>query len=137
MTDAAEPLPKPSVTNQKLKNIVDDLDRGTINPGRVGTDMTADAVHNEQPPVCRRVGSSTAKAQDDSNALDTLLNKQDLDHSDQVVARSQRAMRLRPSHQLAGRGSPPDWKLMQPHQAGRLSITHSSEAGRALTNPLG
>ena len=34
VTDAAEPLPKPSVTNQKLKNIVDDHDRGTIT--RVG-----------------------------------------------------------------------------------------------------
>jgi hypothetical protein len=40
-------LPTPVVSNTKLQNIVNDLYKGTTNPGRVGTGTTADAVRNE------------------------------------------------------------------------------------------
>ena len=45
---AADALPKPSVADTKLKNIVNDLYKGTTNPNRVGTGTTADAVRNER-----------------------------------------------------------------------------------------
>jgi hypothetical protein len=40
-------LPKPPVSDRKLKNIVEDLYKGTTNPLRVGNGTTMDAVRNE------------------------------------------------------------------------------------------
>lgn len=40
-------LPTPSVGSPRLQNIVDDLYRGTTNPGRIGSGTTADAIRHE------------------------------------------------------------------------------------------
>ena len=83
------PLPTPTVSNQKLQNIVKDLFKGTTNPKRVGTGTTADAVRNEI-----RAGQATGgrfhtqKAQQYSNALKTLLRKPGLSEHDRRVAQS-------------------------------------------------
>lgn len=82
-------LPKPDVTDPKLQNVVDDLYKGTTNPGRVGTGTTADAVRAEFES-----GQATAgkfhfqKAEQYSNALRSLLKKGNLGAQDRLVAQS-------------------------------------------------
>lgn len=72
-----------------MSNIVDDLYKGTTNPGRVGTGTTADAVLNEA-----RTGLPTGgkfhivKAEQYSNALRSVLKKGGLSESDRLVAQS-------------------------------------------------
>lgn len=74
----------------KLQNYVDNLYKGTTNPGRVGTGTTADAVRNEiltgQPTgrVFR-----TIKAQETVNGLTNWLrNNPGASASDRLVAQS-------------------------------------------------
>lgn len=45
---AANPLPKPGVQDPKLRNLVDNLYKGTTNPSKVGTGTTADAIRLEK-----------------------------------------------------------------------------------------
>lgn len=94
-------LPKPSASNAKLQNVVNDLYKGTVNPSRVGTGTTADAVRNELA-----TGLPTGdtfhiqKALQYSNALKSVL-KQNLSYHDRLVAQSllddlQRALQGQP-----------------------------------------
>jgi len=81
-------LPKPVVSNPKLKNIVNDLYKGTTNPGRVGTGTTADAVRNELATGLPTGGTfHSEKARMYINGLTNVL-KADLSASDRLVAQS-------------------------------------------------
>jgi hypothetical protein len=81
-------LPTPVVSNTKLQNIVNDLYKGTTNPGRVGTGTTADAVRNELVTGLATGGKfHSEKAQIYINGLNKVL-KQDLTASDRLVAQS-------------------------------------------------
>lgn len=81
-------LPMPGVSNTKLQNIVNDLYKGTTNPGRVGTGTTADAVRNELATGLPTGGKfHSEKAQIYINGLNNVL-KQDLTASDRLVAQS-------------------------------------------------
>jgi hypothetical protein len=81
-------LPTPVVSNTKLQNIVNDLYKGTTNPGRVGTGTTADAVRNELATGLATGGKfHSEKAQIYINGLNKVL-KQDLTASDRLVAQS-------------------------------------------------
>jgi hypothetical protein len=44
---APKGVSKPSITDPKLNNIVEDLYKGTKVPNRIGTGSTADAIRNE------------------------------------------------------------------------------------------
>lgn len=81
-------LPKPIVSNTKLQNIVNDLYKGTTNPGRVGTGTTADAVRSELATGLATGGKfHSEKAQIYINGLNKVL-RQDLTASDRLVAQS-------------------------------------------------
>jgi hypothetical protein len=91
---SAEPragvLPKPNVTDPKLRNLVDNLYKGTTNPNRIGTGTTADAVRAELA-----TGQSTAgrfhiqKAEETVRGLQNWLQKHpDASYSDRLVAQS-------------------------------------------------
>lgn len=85
---ASEILPKPSVVNAKLQNVVNDLYKGTTNRNRVGMGTTADAVRNERATGLPTGGTfHSQKAQQYSSALERLL-KQNLSDHDRLVARS-------------------------------------------------
>jgi hypothetical protein len=86
---AAEPLPVPQVDNPTLKNVVNDLYKGTTNPERVGTGTTSDAVRNENETGLPTGGTfHTQKAQQYARALKKLLAKGNLSPRDRVVAQS-------------------------------------------------
>lgn len=83
-------LPKPNVTDPKLKNYVDNLYKGTTNPNRIGTGTTADAVRAELT-----TGQATAgrfhiqKAEETARGLQKWLNKNpDASHADRLVGQS-------------------------------------------------
>jgi len=91
---SAEPragvLPKPNVTDPKLRNLVDNLYKGTTNPNRVGAGTTADAVRAELA-----TGQSTAgrfhlqKAEETVRGLQNWLQTHpDASYSDRLVAQS-------------------------------------------------
>jgi hypothetical protein len=81
-------LPQPTVANTKLQNIVTQLYKGTINPNRIGTGTTADAVRNELATGMPTAGLfHSQKAEQSVNALQSVL-KQDLNFHDRVVAQS-------------------------------------------------
>ena len=83
-------LTKPSASNAKLQNIVDDLYKGTKTPKPIGTGSTADAVRNELltgKPTYGRWHSQ--KATEYSNALRNWLRKNPTaPHHDRLVAQS-------------------------------------------------
>lgn len=57
-------IPTPEVASTKLQNIVNDLHKGTTNPGRVGTGTTAhraQTLGTELRPLRPRVGRATAR----------------------------------------------------------------------------
>lgn len=82
-------LATPEVVNAKLQNIVNDLYKGTINPNRVGTGTTADAVRSERETGLPTGGTfHFVKATQYSVALSKLLTNGDLNWYDQVVAQS-------------------------------------------------
>lgn len=87
---AGEVLPTPAVESTKLQNIVNDLYKGTINPGRVGNGTTADAIRNELAtggPTAGRM--HIIKGQEYSRALQNWLAKNpNAAQGDQIVARS-------------------------------------------------
>jgi len=83
-------LPKPNVTDPKLRNLVDNLYKGTSNPNRTGTGTTADAVRAELA-----TGQSTAgklhiqKAEETVRGLQNWLQKHpNASYSDRLVAQS-------------------------------------------------
>jgi len=81
-------LPKPVVSNTKLRNIVDDLYKGTTNPNRVGTGTTADAVRNELTTGLPTAGTfHSEKAKIYTNDLSNVL-KTDISATDRLVANS-------------------------------------------------
>ncbi len=59
-------LPTPGVGSPKLQNIVDDLYKGTTNPGRTGTGTTADALRYELSTGQRVFGKSHLQKAGDS-----------------------------------------------------------------------
>lgn len=83
-------LPKPNVTDPKLQNYVDNLYKGTTNPGRVGTGTTADAVRNEILTGQPTGGTlHSIKAQETANGLTKWLrNNPGASPSDRLVAQS-------------------------------------------------
>jgi hypothetical protein len=87
---AGRPLPKPVVSDLKLRNYVDDLYKGTTNPSRVGNGTTADAVRAERS-TGNPVGGKfhTQKAQDTARGLRNWLNRNPgADPRDRAVAES-------------------------------------------------
>ena len=90
-TDAAgEVLPTPNVTDSKLRNLVNNLYKGTTNPNRIGTGTTADAVRAELA-----TGEATAgrfhiqKAEETVRGLQRWLQKNPTASSfDRLVAQS-------------------------------------------------
>lgn len=82
-------LATPTVESTKLQNVVNDLYKGTINPNRVGTGTTADAVRNELETGLPTGGTfHLEKAQQYSNALAKLLKSGNLGDRDRLVAQS-------------------------------------------------
>jgi RHS repeat-associated protein len=83
-------LPRPTVSSQKLQNIVDNLYKGTTNPNRVGTGTTADAIRHELA-TGQLVGgkSHLQKGTESIRALENwLMRNPDAAYRDQLVARS-------------------------------------------------
>ena len=83
-------LPTPSVGSTKLQNIVKDLYKGTINPGRIGTGTTADALRYELSTGHRVFGKShLQKARDSLRGLENWLKANpNSPYHDRLVARS-------------------------------------------------
>jgi hypothetical protein len=83
-------LPKPNVTDPKLQNYVDNLYKGTTNPGRVGTGTSADAVRNEILTGQPTGGTfHSIKVQETVNGLTRWLrNNPGASASDRLVAQS-------------------------------------------------
>jgi hypothetical protein len=83
-------LATPSVQSAKLQNIVDDLYKGTTNPGRVGTGTTADAIRYELETGEDVFGRShIQKGEDYLRALENWLKSNpDAPYHDRLVARS-------------------------------------------------
>jgi hypothetical protein len=90
--NASEILPKPIVGDAKLQNYVDDLYKGTTNPGRVGTGTTADAVRAERLTGQPTFGKfHTQKAEDTARGLRNWLRRNPgADPHDLLVAQSLR-----------------------------------------------
>ena len=85
----AETLPTPQVDNPKLQNVVNNLYKGTTNPGRVGDGTTSDAVRSENQTGLPTGGFfHTTKAQESVRALKNLLARGKLSPHDRVVAQS-------------------------------------------------
>lgn len=83
-------LPTPGVGSPKLQNIVDDLYKGTTNPGRIGTGTTADALRYELSTGQRVFGRShLQKAGDSLRGLENWLKANPgAPCHDRLVARS-------------------------------------------------
>lgn len=83
-------LKTPSVSNPKLQNIVNDLYKGTTNPGRVGTGTTADAVRFELRTGEQVFGKShVQKANDSLRGLENWLKSNpNAPYQERLVARS-------------------------------------------------
>lgn len=83
-------LKTPSVGSTKLQNIVDDLYKGTTDPGRVGTGATADALRYEFSTGQRVFGKShLQKAQDSLRGLENWLKANpSAPYQDRLVTRS-------------------------------------------------
>jgi hypothetical protein len=83
-------LPKPNVGPQKLRNIVDDLYKGTTNFGRIGNGTTADALRYELSTGERVFGKShLQKAEDSLRGLENWLKANpNAPYHDRLVARS-------------------------------------------------
>jgi len=83
-------LRTPRVASQKLQNIVNDLYKGTTNPGRVGTGTTADAIRYELRTGERVFGRShIQKGEDYLRALEKWLSENPTaPYHDRLVARS-------------------------------------------------
>jgi hypothetical protein len=83
-------LATPRVGSSKLQNIINDLYKGTTNPGRVGTGTTADAVRYELE-TGKQVFSRShiQKAEDYLRGLNNWLKANpEADYYDRLVARS-------------------------------------------------
>jgi hypothetical protein len=89
-SNAPKGLPVPQVTNSKLKNLVDNLFKGTKVPNPIGTGSTADAVRNELRTGLPTFGRfHSQKAQETINGLANWLRKNpNASHSDRLVAQS-------------------------------------------------
>lgn len=83
-------LPTPSVGSTKLQNIVKDLYKGTVNPRRIGTGTTADALRYELRTGQRVFGKShLQKAQNSLRGLENWLKANpNAPYHDRLVARS-------------------------------------------------
>jgi hypothetical protein len=83
-------LATPRVSSPKLQNIINDLYKGTRNPGRVGTGTTADAVRHELATgqaVGRKFHST--KAADYARGLENWLRSNpNAPYQDRLVAQS-------------------------------------------------
>lgn len=80
---------KPIVTNQKLKNVVEELYKGQKMPILVGNGTTMDAIRSELKtgiPVGGRF--HTIKGQNSSRALQKLINGNLLDNEDKEIAKA-------------------------------------------------
>ncbi len=87
---AEDVLATPRVASSKLQNIINDLYKGTTNPGRVGTGTTADAVRYELRTGKQVYGRShVQKAEDYLSGLENWLKvNPDAPYHDRLVARS-------------------------------------------------
>ena len=83
-------LPTPQVGSTKLQNIVNDLYKGTMNPGRVGTGTTADALRYELSTGQRVFGKSHLRtAQSSLRGLENWLKANpNAPNHDRLVDRS-------------------------------------------------
>jgi hypothetical protein len=83
-------LTTPRVGSAKLQNLVDDLYKGTANPGRVGTGTTADAIRYELRTGDQVFGRShVQKGEDYVRGLENWLKRNpQADYHDRLVARS-------------------------------------------------
>jgi len=86
---AGKGIAEPTVTNQKLKNIVKELYKGTKSPNPIGTGSTADAIRNEIRTGLRTHGVwHSEKGRQFVRALEKWLKKQaSASASDRTVAR--------------------------------------------------
>ena len=86
----APALPKPTVSAERLKNIVDNLYKGITNPNRVGNGTTMDAVRHELATGATTHGRKhIIKLQDSLNGLEKWLERNlDGAYQDRLVARS-------------------------------------------------
>jgi hypothetical protein len=83
-------LATPKVSSPKLQNIINDLYKGTTNPGRVGTGTTADAVRHELA-TGKAVGGRfhSQKAGDYARGLENWLRgNPNAPYQDRLVAQS-------------------------------------------------
>ncbi len=87
---AADVLATPQVASPKLQNIVDNLYKGTTNPGRVGNGTTMDAIANELETGLPTGGKfHSIKGQDSLNGLVKWLDQNpSAPYSDRLVAQS-------------------------------------------------
>ena len=77
---------KPNVTNEKLKNIINDLYKGQGGPNTIGNGTTMDAVRNEIKTGLPTNGKfHTQKLNDYLNALQRRLRAGDLNDYDKSV----------------------------------------------------
>jgi hypothetical protein len=83
-------LTTPRVGSAKLQNIIDDLYKGTTNPGRVGTGTTADAIRFELRTGEQVFGRShVQKGEDYVRGIENWLKRNpDADYYDRLVGRS-------------------------------------------------
>jgi RHS repeat-associated protein len=90
VTNGGGILERPHVDDPKLQNYVDNLYKGTTNPGRTGTGTTADAVRNERRTGQPTGGSfHTIKAQETVSGLQKWLRKnQNASAQERVIAQS-------------------------------------------------
>lgn len=69
-------IPKPSVTDPKLNNLVEDLYKGTKTPNQIGMGSTADAIRNELKTGQATYGRfHSQKGQEYVRALEKWLQK--------------------------------------------------------------
>ena len=87
---AADVLATPQVASPKLQNIVNDLYKGTTNPGRVGNGTTMDAIANELETGLPTAGKfHSIKGQDSLNGLNNWLGRNpSAPYQDRLVAQS-------------------------------------------------
>jgi hypothetical protein len=80
---------KPNVSNEKLKNIINDLYKGQGGPNTIGNGTTMDAVRNELQTGLPTNGKfHTQKLNDYLNALQRRLRAGDLNDYDKSVVNS-------------------------------------------------
>lgn len=87
---SAEVLATPRVASPKLQNIVNDLYKGTTNPGRVGNGTTMEAIANELATGLPTGGKfHSIKGQDSLNGLNNWLERNpSAPYQDRLVAQS-------------------------------------------------